>query len=260
MEPNAVCSTLRHPPADVGTGYCCTIRLARRAQANALNLALLEALVTAFRSEICRGARAIYLDGEGEIFSAGLDLKWLEALRHGSRASREIAGDALATLLDTVAGLDAPVVAFAGRGAFGAGIGLLAAADWVVADPAARFRMSEARLGISGGVLLKTLRRKVSEAALRQWVLTAGDFDAATAVAAGLVTDLVAADRREAHRVELDRQFAVLAPSVLGQFKRAVRSQIPSASDGRLLADALESDDGAEGLRAFWERRPPRWL
>lgn len=260
MDLNTVCTTLRHPPADVGTGYCCTVRLGRPAQANALNLALLEALVLALRSEICRGARAIYLDAEGDFFSAGLDLKWLDALRQGPRCEREVAGEALAALLDTVAGLDVPVVAFAGRGAFGAGIGLLAAADWVVADPAARFRMSEARLGISGGVLLKTLRGKVSEATLRQWVLTAGDFDAAGAMAGGLVAHLVATDRCEAHRVGLDRQFAVLAPSVLGQFKRALRLPMPSATDGRLLADALENDDGAEGLRAFWERRPPRWL
>lgn len=242
-----------------GAGYTWTVRLDRAARANALDGPLLRALSDAFRAPEARGARALFLEAAGDVFSAGLDLDWLETLRQGPRAERDAAGRALADALEAVAAVDVPVVAYAGRGAFGAGIALLAAADWTVADPGARFRLSEARLGIAGGVLLKTLRPRVRESDLRRWILTASDFDAAEAEASGLVSARCAMDRWSATKAALRERFAATAPSVTTQFKRAMRAPVPTMTDGKLLADALENPDGAEGLRAFRERRTPRW-
>lgn len=236
-----------------------TVRLGRGDRANALNGPLLDALSAVLASEAVRTARLVFLEGDGNVFSAGLDLHWLETLRQGPRAERERAGRALASVLDAVRGIDAPVVGYAARGAFGAGIAVLAAADWIVADRDGRFRLSEARLGISGAILLETLRPKIPEAALRRWVLTAQDFDSAEAGAHGLVAETLDPGAWPARKAAIAAAVAEGARSVQAAFKRALRSPCPAATDGTLLADALENPDGDEGLRAFRERRPPRW-
>jgi methylglutaconyl-CoA hydratase len=259
MSSDALCRTYREPFADPRRGYRWTVRLGRPARANALDGPLLAALNDALRGAEARNAALVVLEGEGPVFSAGLDLHWLERLRGGNGNERAAAGEALARVLDGVAALDAPVLAYVGKGAFGAGLALAAAADCVVAAPDARFRLSEARLGISGGILLKTLRPRIPEPALRRWVLTARLFDADEAAASGWLAALVSETEWPAYRARFEASVAEGAPSVLAAFKRALREPVPVTTDGRLLAEALENPDGEEGLRAFRERRAPRW-
>jgi len=224
---------------------------------NALTAELLDSLgadLTSARDD--EGVRAVVLTHTGTTFCAGADLS---------------AGRAAATRFDLVAALrlieemDKPVVARVGGACRGGGVGLAAACDLSVASTEATFAFSEVRLGVAPAIISVVCLAKLGRADASELFLTGERFDAARAAAVGLINRVVDPERLDETVGSLVDQLLLGAPGALGAAKRLL-SAVPALgrTDAyewtRALSEELfASEEAAQGMAAFRERRPPPW-
>lgn len=238
------------------------LRLRRADKRNALSLALLEELCAAVESLAADGVtRVVLLRGEGPVFSAGLDLHEAaeESLVERSAAAVERALHLLR---------DAPLVTIAvvQGGAFAGGAGLMAACDIVIAADDARIGFPEARRGLLPALVGDLLRTRLREGDLRDLFLTGEPIDARRAREIGLVQHVVPAAQLREEALRLARSVLAGGPETIRATKRLLADLFPpggatpARSMGEWHREARRSEEAREGLRAFLEKRPPRWL
>jgi enoyl-CoA hydratase/carnithine racemase len=210
-------------------------------------------------------ARVLVLTGEGRAFSAGGDFDSLQRMLDGDRAyavaELENAGAGVAAL----ARLEVPTVAALNGDAFGGGAALALSADYRVMSDAARLGFVFARLGISGADTGATwwLSRLVGPNRALE-ILTFGRvFDAAEALAAGLVTEVAPAESFADAVADFAGRLAALAPLAARGNKRALLDletrtlEEQLALEAQIQADCIRSADFREGLDAFQRKRSP---
>lgn len=227
----------------------------RNALSRALRGQLREALDAALADD---AVRVVVLDHTGRVFCSGMDLSEAAGAGAGDQGVRE-----LPDLLETLWTSPKPVVAAVRGPARAGGVGLAAACDVVVAAASATFGMSEVRLGLVPAVISAVVLPRMQPPVAHRLMLTGEVFDATTAAAGGLV-DLVAPD--DEVDAAVDGQVMALAagsPWALAETKRLLRAGGLRGSFDDLLelsARAFAGDDGQEGIAAFREKRPARWV
>jgi methylglutaconyl-CoA hydratase len=231
------------------------ITLSRPERRNALDAATIAELTAAFAD--VGDVRAVVLVGEGSSFSAGADLEWMRSSIALSYDENLTDAWALRKMMDAIDECPAPVVARVHGHAFGAGVGLVAAADIAVAHPDTLFAFSEVRLGIVPAVISPFVLAKIGASAARRYFLTGERFDAATALRIGLVHE-VAVDV-EATVEQLIGELRAGGPLAVRSAKTLAREQSDAVRTAELIAKARTSPEGQEGLRAFLERREANW-
>ena len=239
------------------------VTLARPRALNALNLALLEQLGDVLEAlDADSGVRAVVLTGEGRrAFAAGADVAELSRQTPESlAASRGFLG------WDRVAAVGVPVVAAVRGFALGGGLELAMACDIIIAGADAVFGQPEIKLGIipgAGGT--QRLTRLVGQARAMELVLTGRQVGAAEAERIGLVTRGVPADETLAEALRVAAAIAALPASAVRAAKAAVRAAAEQplaagvAIERTLFRGLFGTPDQAEGMRAFTEKRTPRW-
>ncbi|WP_084129641.1 enoyl-CoA hydratase/isomerase family protein [Demequina sp. NBRC 110055] len=220
------------------------LTFARPSRLNAFDFAMGDAYRDACREATSSGARAIVLDAEGPAFCAGGDVLAMAAAgvtgAEVTRAARVI-HEGLATLVDS----PVPVVAAVRGAVAGGGIGLMLAADHVVAAPTLRIAGRYADVGLTPDLGVSTLlARAIGERRALAVLLTGVELDAATALAWGAVEEV--ADDPEARAVTIARAWADGPHHALGQAKRLVR-----AGASRPWRDSL--DDEAATIGAAYD-------
>jgi enoyl-CoA hydratase len=204
-------------------------------------------------------ARAVVLTHTGGTFCAGADLKE-QAGEGGPAAGTE----RMLALLRTIVELPKPVIARIDGHVRAGGIGVVGACDVALAGPAATFAFTEVRLGLTPAIISLTTLSRTSERAAARYYLTGETFGAAAAAAAGLVT--AAPDDLDAELARVCDALRGCSPQGLAETKplttAAVRARFAADSEAmRALSQRLfESDEAREGMRAFLEKRPPRWV
>jgi methylglutaconyl-CoA hydratase len=242
--------------------------MAREAVRNAFNETAIAELTEAFRT---LGAdddvRAIVLAGRGPAFCAGADLAWMKKMAGYTHAENRADALALATMLRTIAECPKPVIARVHGDAYAGGVGLVAACDIAVAAIGVGFCLSETRLGLIPATIGPYVVRAMGASAARRYFLTAERFDASEAFRIGLVNELVPADELDVRINELLGTLMQTSAQAVAEAKRLVRDVAGRAIDDALVADTAEriataraSEDGREGVRAFLEKRKPRWV
>lgn len=237
-------------------GEVLRITLARPERRNAFDAALIQELAEAF-VDVGR-ARAVVLAGEGPSFSAGADVEWMRSAVELSYDENVADATALRRMLEAIDGCPAPVLARVQGHALGGGCGLVACADIALVEPRAVFAFSEVKLGIIPAVISPFALAKIGASAARRLFVTGERFDAATALRIGLVHE-VAEDLDGAVDRTL-RELASAAPRAARAAKRLVLELPDGPETARRIAERRTSPEGQEGLRAFLERRPPRWM
>ena len=236
-----------------------TLTLDSPANRNALSRAMRARLRSALADALADDAvRVVVLDHTGRVFCSGMDLA--EAAGGGAREQgvREFP-----ELLQLIWSSPKPVLAAVRGPARAGGVGLLAACDVVVAGASATFGFSEVRLGIVPAVISAVVLPRMLPHVAHRLMLTGEVFDAAAALAGGLVDLAVADDEVSA---ALDAQVTALAagaPAALAETKRLLRARTPAPDFDPLLelsARFLASQEGQEGIAAFREKRPARWV
>lgn len=162
--------------------------------------------------------------------------------------------------------LEVPVIARVNGFAVGGGLELVLGCDLVVAVEEAEFGLTEPRVGrvpLDGGVTL--LVRQVGHRQAMRMLMTGARFSAAHAEQIGLINQVVPSDRLDAAVDALIEECLACAPSSLRAIKQIVnRTGHLSATEARDLRlpavmAALTSKNADEGVRAFQEKRRPRW-
>lgn len=158
---------------------------------------------------------------------------------------------------------DKPLVAAVEGWCIGGALVLAMMADLAVCGAGARFYYPEAKLGLTGG-MIAALPSRIPHKIAMELMLLCRTFEAERAAAVGLVNEVVPEGEALARAVEWGREMAGFAPLVMGAIKRMVVDDIlprgPSerwALQGERLAAIRGSDDFAEGVAAFRERRAP---
>jgi enoyl-CoA hydratase len=239
------------------------VTLDRPAALNALSFDLLDQLVDALealdRDPACR---AIGIAGSGtRAFAAGADIRELEP----QTAATLTAGGRFGTW-DRLAMVGLPLIAAVRGVALGGGCELAMTCDMVVAAEDATFGQPEILIGVmpgAGGT--QRLTRAIGKARAMELILTGRSMTATEALARGLVTRVVPPEATLDVALELAALVATMPPLAV----RAAKAAILDASD-RPLADGLareraaffglfDTDDQAEGMAAFTQKRPPVW-
>jgi enoyl-CoA hydratase/carnithine racemase len=236
------------------------VTIANPAKRNALDRGVLDGLAETLPS---LNARCLVLTGEGGVFSAGYDIGTLSP-EHLAEEAAELLTHPFEAALAALDAVRVPVVAALGGHAFGGGLELALACDLRVCAPGARLGMPPARLGVVySHTGLRRFVDAIGSARTRELFLTARPVDASQALAWGLVNEVVedVAERS----VALAAEIAALSPLSTQGTKRVLQASI-APLDPALEAElhalrdaAFRSEDFAEGVAAFTEKRSPRW-
>ena len=229
---------------------------------NALSGALMEELVDALRAlDDDDEVRCIVVGGNERAFAAGADIREL-----AGATPIELYADRRIDQWDAIRVLRTPLVAAVSGYCLGGGCELAMACDLIVASESARFGQPEINLGVlpgAGGT--QRLTRAVGKAIAMDVILTGRMLSASEAAAHGLVARVVA---NEAWLVEAKRvahEIAAKSPVALRLATEAVDKafEAPLAVgleyERRTFYLARASEDAAEGLSAFSEKRKPEW-
>lgn len=241
-------------------GGCAWLTLDRPERLNALPMALWPLLAERL-AEIAAEprARAVVLHGAGRCFSVGADVEDLGAAPDLGARRQRLLGAVRA--VRALADLPKPTVAAVHGHCIGGGLELTLACDVVVSDESASFAAPEARVGLVPGILLARGPGRINDHWLRYLALSGDPIGAEEARLAGLVNFVVPAGEHLERAGELAASLAARAPLAQAVIKatlaRAGRDELDEAADSGALLQG--SEDFAEGVAAFRERRTPRF-
>lgn len=233
---------------------------------NAFDDALITTLTRAYEAAIVDpGVHVILLKANGPVFCSGGDLNWMRRMAGYTRHENLADAMALATLMRTIDLSPKPTVARVHGSAFAGATGLIAASDIAVAVPEAEFAVTEVRIGLIPSVISPYLVRAMGARQARRYFLTAERFSAATALALGLVHEVVPAAELDAAVARHLKALKAGSPMAIAATKALVAAvdrpfdQSVMQDTARRIADQRASADGREGVSSFLEKRKPNW-
>ncbi|MDG4832717.1 enoyl-CoA hydratase-related protein [Solwaraspora sp. WMMD1047] len=230
---------------------------------NALSTPLMTELLAGLAAAVADDAvRVVVISHTGPVFCSGADLAETAAAYASGRVPVGMLGDVLTAIWEC----PKPVLARVGGPARAGGLGLIAAADIAVCAEPATFAFTEVRLGVIPAVISATVLPRLQPRAAAELYLTGDTFDGRRAAQIGLVSAAVPADGLDAAVAGYCAALVRGAPGALAGAKELLRRPTP-ASIGAELAElsALStgyflSAEGREGVAAFREKRPARWI
>ncbi|HVX74548.1 MAG TPA: enoyl-CoA hydratase/isomerase family protein [Bradyrhizobium sp.] len=245
-------------------GARATIRLNRPRHLNRLQPDDLDALLHLFdRIEADPAVRVLVLTGTGRAFSAGYDLNSV-ADRATSAVEQPSAGSAFETVVNRLEDLGVPTICRLNGGVYGGATDLALACDFRIGLDACEMFMPAARLGLhyyKSGIRRYVSRLGVDNA--KKLFLTAEKIDAREMLRIGYLTAMWPA---ESFDQEVDRLATILsgnAPLAMRGMKRAInefaRGSLDEEAADQRHRESMRGDEIKEGIRAFTEKRPPRF-
>ena len=244
-------------------GARATIRLNRPKHLNRLQPDDLDMLLKLFDEiEADASIRVLVLTGTGRAFSAGYDLGSIAERAAG--AQEQTAGSAFEVVVNRLEDLAVPTICRLNGGVYGGSTDLALACDFRIGVDTAEMFMPAARLGLhyyKSGIKRYVSRLVVDNA--KRLFLTAEKIGAAEMLRIGYLTAMVPP---EALDEEVDRLASVLggnAPVAMRGMKRAIneyaRGELDEAAADRRHRDSMRSAEIKEGIKAFAEKRPPKF-
>ena len=208
------------------------------------------------RADLASAAGVVTLEGEAGHFCEGLDLDVLSDdqtdYAQGMAAYRELLAD--------IAACPWPVVALVDGVALGGGVGLLAAADMVIATPRSTFGLPETLIGLTPAVVFPYLATRLSVARTRLLALGIAPMSAETALRDGLI-DEVAEDLEAAFSVHAKR-FARLDARAMGHVKAMTRAFVShgDVADAERRFHELLASGPTQARLGRMARGAPPWI
>ena len=231
---------------------------------NALSMQLCRGLADSVaRANADDAARMIVLTGVGRSFCSGADLK-----SRGGGAAPEERAAGRPPFSQAILGLwnsPKPVIGRIQGGAYGGGVGLIAACDFAICADRLKFAFTEVRLGLAPSIISVFVLRKLSLPDASRTFLTGERFSAEEGVRMGLIHRAVPEaelDGAVAEQIDALRQ---CGPRALQEVKKLLRT-VPQLTieQGLDWAEAknkelFNGEEGREGMAAFAEKRKPSW-
>jgi enoyl-CoA hydratase len=252
------------PPVLELNGARATVRLNRPKHLNRLQADDLDALLNLFdRIEADPAIRVLVLTGTGRAFSAGYDLNSV-AERAVSTVEERSAGSAFEIVVNRLEDIGVPTICRLNGGVYGGSTDLALACDFRIGVDSCEMFMPAARLGLhyyKSGIARYVARLGVDNA--KKLFLTAEKIGAAEMLRIGYLTAMVPA---EALDEEVDRLATILAgnaPVAMRGMKRTInefsRGKLDEEAADRRHRESMRGAEIKEGVKAFSEKRPPRF-
>jgi enoyl-CoA hydratase/carnithine racemase len=244
-------------------GARATIRLNRPKHLNRLQPEDLDALIKLFdRIEADPALQVVVLTGTGRAFSSGYDLGSIA--ERNAKAQQQTAGSAFEIVVNRLEDLALPTICRLNGGAYGGATDLALACDFRIGVDSCEMFMPAARLGLH--YYKSGIRRYVSRLGAdnaRKLFLTAQKIGAAEMLRIGYLTAMAPA---EALDEEVDKLATILAgnaPVAMRGMKRTINEIARGALDedaaDQRHRDSMRGAEIKEGIKAFAEKRPPRF-
>lgn len=233
-----------------------TITLDSQHNRNALSRRLVSQLVDHLETAAADPAvRVVLVRAAGRVFCSGADLAEAtgEGMEEGTRR--------IVALQRLVVAMDKPVVVRLHGAVRAGGIGLVAAADVVVADEEATLALTEVKLGLAAAIISLTVHHRMSPRAAALTTLGGEVFSGADAAAYGLVTAAVPGDGLDGEVARVCASLATGAPQGLRESKRILNRELLARIDehgdemARLSTRLFASAEAREAMTAFLSRR-----
>jgi enoyl-CoA hydratase/carnithine racemase len=245
-------------------GARATIRLNRPKHLNRLQPDDLDVLLSLFdRIEADPALRVLVLTGTGRAFSAGYDLNSV-AERAASAVEEKSAGSAFEGIANRLEDLGIPTICRLNGGVYGGSTDLALACDFRIGIDTCEMFMPAARLGLhyyKSGIQRYVTRLGVDNA--KKLFLTAQKIDAAEMLRIGYLTAVAPAETFDAEVDKLADILAGNAPVAMRGMKRTInefaRGELDEAAADQRARDSMRGAEIKEGIKAFAEKRPPRF-
>ena len=214
------------------------------------------ALSDAMATDICSAlaateARVVLLSSSGEgVFCAGADLSVMSGT--GSRGG-------VGRVVEAMRGCPVPVVVRVQGLCLAGGVALVMGADLAIASEAAAFGLPEVGIGLWPFMVSLLLAEHVSPKVAMDLMLTGRRISAAEALDVGLLSRVVAADRLDTEVEAVVEGLAAAAPLAVRAGKSSFLARGSMADMETALTELSRTEDAAEGIAAFREKRPPVW-
>jgi len=210
--------------------------------------------------------RIIFLQGQGKVFCAGGDLNWMKDSLNWDQKTNYKDSMNLSQMLTKMNQCSKPVIGLIHGGAYGGGVGLVSICDHVIATKDTVFSLSEVRLGLIPACIGPFVLDKVGLGYCRSLFISGERFLADKALQIGLIHEVVE-DQKELEdcKERLIKTFQNCGPkaiqtakSFLQKVKKLDLSQANELAS-KTLADLRVGVEAQEGIRAFLEKRKPKW-
>lgn len=242
------------------------LTLNRPERLNALSIPLLDRLLERLEeAEADDNVRVVVLTGSGtRAFCAGADIDAFYNESQGSVSEHDFR-ERLLKLFSLLMQLPKPTIARVNGYALGGGFGLAMACDLVIAANSARFGTPEVNIGLFPMMIMPVLYRNVSRKKLLEMMYTGDKISGDEALALGMINHAVNTDQLDQKVMELAGKLVNKSGSTLKlgrqAFYKMADMSVPEALDylKDMLSANLHTEDAAEGLKAFLEKRPPEW-
>jgi len=252
------------PPVFELDGARATIRLNRPKHLNRLQADDLDVLLNLFdRIETDPAIRVLVLTGTGRAFSAGYDLNSV-AERAVSTTEQRSAGSAFEVVVNRLEDIGIPTICRLNGGVYGGSTDLALACDFRIGVDTCEMFMPAARLGLhyyKSGIARYVARLGVDNA--KRLFLTAERIGAAEMLRVGYLTAVVPAEALDEEVDRLARLLGANAPLAMRGMKRTInefaRGKLDEEAADRRHRESMRGDEIKEGIRAFSEKRPPKF-
>jgi enoyl-CoA hydratase/carnithine racemase len=250
---------------DTPAEHVARLAITNPAKRNALDLEILDAIASTV-AEL--DARCVVLTGSEGMFSAGYDIGDMPQESFAEEAEKLVAHP-FADAIEALESYPFPIIAALNGHAIGGGLEVALSCDLRVAAAGIRLGMPPAKLGlVYSHTGIQKFLDIIGAARTRELFLTGRNVPAETAERWGLVNAVVDPEALEAQTLDLAGEIAANAPLSLSGNKRVIREMLAARGslDPAVEAELVElrracfaSDDFREGVRAFGEKRTPRW-
>ncbi|OGC93342.1 MAG: hypothetical protein A2W25_04890 [candidate division Zixibacteria bacterium RBG_16_53_22] len=209
--------------------------------------------------------RVVVVTGEGNAFCAGADLKWMGDVLKYSYEENLKDSLKLAEMFHLMFTCPLPTIARVNGPAIGGGCGIAAVCDIVIASDKAVFSLSEVKLGLVPACISPYVIRRMGDKNCREFFLTGERLTAQKALAAGLANQVVPQEKLNNAVNSRIEQLLSSGPNALAMCKELLEKapEMPEPEVGKYTAEVIArlrmGDEGQEGMKAFFEKRKPKW-
>lgn len=210
--------------------------------------------------------RVVVLTGAGTSFCAGGDLGWMRDQADMDAATRSVEAGKLAAMLGALNTLPKPLIGRVQGNAFGGGVGMASVCDVAIGVDTLKMGFTETRLGIIPATIGPYVLARMGEGRARRVFMSARLFGAAEAVDLGLLARAVPMGDLDAAIEAEVTPYLSCAPGAVAAAKKLARELGPRIDDKVVahtiaaLAERWETDEAAEGIGAFFDKRKAAWV
>jgi methylglutaconyl-CoA hydratase len=209
--------------------------------------------------------RAVLLSADKPSFCAGGDIEWMQSMAKFTEKQNIADAENLFDMYSAIRNCPIPVIGGVFGHCFGGGAGMVAVCDIVAADNATQFSFSEVKLGLVPAVISPFVMERAIQTKVMEWFVTGQVFSAEEAMLGGLIHFRGNAEECDVFIEENLKLILNAAPQAVRETKALLRSYSTTnwkkmrTQVTKLIAQRRVSAEGQRGLKAFLDKRNPRW-